>query len=75
MLLNQWAKFIVDTRSFFLEDDAVGLMGPSDSHKLGYFAGLLLGGYLGFCRERVYKSRLSLMILKAIVIISSTRAA
>jgi len=75
VLLVQWLVLVARTGSFLLEDDAVGLMGPSGSHKLGYFAGTLLLAYLGFFRERVYRRKGLILVLVATVLISSTRAA
>jgi len=74
-LLVQWGLLFARTGAFLLADEAVGLMGPSGAHKLGYFAGTLLLAYLGFFRERVLRQKLLVASLAAIVIISSTRAA
>lgn len=74
VLFIQWGILIMKTSSFFLEDEATGLMGPSGAHKLGYFAGILLLSYVGFFKEGVFKNKLTIMALLIIIVLSSTRA-
>jgi hypothetical protein len=75
ILLVQWALYVSETGSFFIEDAATGFMGPSGAHKLGYFSGTLLLAYTGLYRYKVVRNRVIFLVLMSTIVITSSRSA
>jgi len=73
-LLLQLAVFYASTGVLFIEDDAVGLMGVSGAHKLGYFAAMLIMVKAAEVLADKKLQRGWLVVLALIVVLSSTRA-